>query len=343
MIKSIIQEGFVLKTKGYYKNAIEAFYRALSIDNSSLELLLEIAECYYILKDEERALSYIEQILEKKPTHIESLKLLKQIFYDKKAWNEAEQTAVNIYSITKKEEDFIEVLKILIKKQAYYEIINLGFLHDSSEVFYYNALAKFYLNELLDAMQFINQSIEKNKNKENLLLKSKILFKLDEVDECVQIINNLSLENFDAEALNFIGLVRQYECNYEEAIKLFKQAIQLDSKKDEVFYNLASTYFKNNEKSLAKKFYNLAITLAPENQNYHLALANLYYSEKQYRRALEELKYDFFEANLLKSIILYDSGYLTLARNGFNELLKEQPQNELILSYKSQIEEKLKI
>ena len=79
MIKELLQEGFILKAKGYYKHAIEAFYKALELDNSSSELLLEIADAYYAINDEERALHYIEQILESSPTHIESLKLLKKI------------------------------------------------------------------------------------------------------------------------------------------------------------------------------------------------------------------------------------------------------------------------
>ena len=84
MIKTILQEGFVLKSKGYYKHAIEAFYKALELDSTSAELLLEIAELYYLMGDEERALSYIESILDKNPTHIETLVLLKNIFINKK-------------------------------------------------------------------------------------------------------------------------------------------------------------------------------------------------------------------------------------------------------------------
>ena len=113
MIKKILQEGFLLKNKGYFKHAIEAFYKALEIDSTSLELLYEIAESYYLMGEEERALSYIEQILEKNPTHITSLTFLKNIFVTKSAWVEAKKTAENIYKITNKEEDFAEILKLL--------------------------------------------------------------------------------------------------------------------------------------------------------------------------------------------------------------------------------------
>jgi uncharacterized protein HemY len=61
----------------------------LELDNSSPELMLEIAEVYFLMGDEERTLNYIEQILEKNPTHIDSIKLLKKIFKNKKAWAEA--------------------------------------------------------------------------------------------------------------------------------------------------------------------------------------------------------------------------------------------------------------
>ena len=63
MIKKIIQEAFVLKSNGYYKHSIEAFYKALELDGASNELFLEIADLYYLMGNEERALNYLEQIL----------------------------------------------------------------------------------------------------------------------------------------------------------------------------------------------------------------------------------------------------------------------------------------
>ena len=58
--------------------------------------VLEIAKFYYLLNDEERALNYIEQILEKEPTHIQALKLLKEIFLSKNALTEAEGTGIRL-------------------------------------------------------------------------------------------------------------------------------------------------------------------------------------------------------------------------------------------------------
>ena len=55
MIKNLLQEGFALKDRGHYKHAIEVFYKALEEDNTSTELLFEIADLYYRMQNEESA------------------------------------------------------------------------------------------------------------------------------------------------------------------------------------------------------------------------------------------------------------------------------------------------
>lgn len=343
MIKKSLKEGFILKSKGYYKHAIESFYKALELDNSSEELMLEIADCYYLMKDEERALNYIEQALEKTPTHIASLKLLKKIFVEKKAWAEAEQTAKNIYCISKDSRDLAEIFELLNKQKRYSEIFEYKTDVSSPEIFYEKAFAKMILNELDDAENYINKALELQYNDKNLLLKGKILFALNKKDEWSNIINQINIDKTNADVLNFVGLIKQFECDFKQALTFFQEAVQLEPTKDEYYYNCASTYFKMGEIQQAKKFYNLAISIAPNNQNYHFALANLYYSEKHYKRAMEELNYDFFEAKLLKAVILYDSGYFAIAKKEFDKLAQEDSQNKLIIEYQNRIAKALKI
>lgn len=343
MIKDIIQEAFILKSKGYYKNAIESFYRALGEDNSSIELLYEISECYFHMDDYERALNYLEQVLETSPTHINGLKLLKKIFIKKQAWNEAEQTAKNIYCVTQSSKDLAEILELLNKQNRFDEVFDYQIDIKSVDILYEKAYAKFCLNKLEEAEMYINQALEENIDEKNILLKGKILYRLNRINECLELLKYIEKETLNPEMLNFLGLIKLYECQFKEALKYFIEASRIDSSKAEYIYNCASAYFKMDEVQQAKKFYNLAISLEPDNRNYHLALANLYYSEKHYKRAMEELKFDFFEANLLKSIILYDSGYLAIAKTELDKLLKEQPENELILDYKNRIETELKI
>ena len=343
MIKELLQEGFILKTKGYYKHAIEAFYKALELDNSSPELLLEIADVYYLMGDEERALNYIEQVLENYPTHVDSMKLLKRIFENKQAWAEAEQTAKNIYCITKDSNVLTEIFALLNKQNNYDEIFTFSVEELTPEMEYEMAYAKFMKKDFVEALELINKVLDSDFNNKNLLLKGKILYKLNRKDECVELIKELSIDETNAELLNFVGLIKQYEQDYKHALRYLLMASKLAPNNDEYYYNCASTYFKMDDITFAKKYYNLAISIAPDNQNYHFALANLYYSEKHYKRALEELNYDFFEAKLLKSIILYDSGYLALAKKELENLAEEHSDHPMVIDYKNRITEELRL
>ena len=333
MINQLIKEGFILKNKGFYKKSIEVFYKALAKDNNSQELLLEIADSYYLLQDEERALEYISQILDKNPTHIETLKLLKQIFIDKKAYPEAEQTAKNIYCISHDSEDLLEILKLLNKQGKYSEIFEYKINCENYLIYLELAYAYFYTKDLTNAKKYIDKFLANEPNNpKGLLLLGEILWAQNKKNETIEIANKLEEFNHDSEVFNFIGLVEMYKNNPQKSIKAFLNAIKIEPKAI-YYYNLANTYFKQNDFSYAKKYYNLAISLEPENRNFHFALANLYYSEKHYKRALEELSDDFLEARLLKSIILYDTGYYALAKQELNNLYQEAPENNIIKEY----------
>lgn len=344
MIKEILQEAFILKSKGYYKHSIEAFYKALELDNKSSELLLEIADCYYLMHDEERALNYIEQVLEFDSTHIDSLKLLKRIFIDKEAWNEATKTSENIYMISKEPRDLVEILRLLNLQQKYSEVLEYDAQFENADIFYEKAYACLFCNEIALAEKNIDLALSYNlQDSKKLLLKGKIFFKQGREEDCVEILNQMQLDFSDHDMLNFAGLIEQQQGNYKKALEYFTKAINLNSKMAEYYYNCASTYFKIGDIAFAKKYYNLAISINPDNPNYHLALANLYYSEKQYRRALEELDYDFYEANLLKALILYESGYIALAKKGLDMLKAERPNDFVVDEYLTKIREKLEI
>lgn len=343
MIKQYIKEAFILKSKGYYKHAIEALYKALEIDNTSPELLLEIAELYYLMGKEERALSYIKQVLDTNPAHIGSLKLLKTIFLNKGALEEAEQTAKNIYCISKETEDIVEIFSILNKEKKYNEIFEYKTDDCSPEILYQKANAKFFLNDMESAEKLVNQALESEKNNKFLLLKGEILLRTNRDDECEKILEQIEINGDDSKVLNFAGIVKQRAGEYSKALEYFKNAIKLESQNDEYYYNCASTYFKMNNLHAAKKYYNLAISLSPENPSYHFALANLYYAEKHYKRALEELDNNLYESRLLKSIILYDTGYLALARKELFELEKICPNDNIVKDYIAKIKNELEI
>lgn len=342
MIKNLLQEGFILKEKGHYKKAIEVFYKALAEDNTSSELLLEIAELYYKLGDEERSLEYIEQVLDKDPQHINALRLLEQIFIDKCALAQAEQTAKNIYCISNNDNDLAVIFKLLNLQRKFDEIFEYNIETSNTAVILEQAKALYRKQEFTKAEEMVNKILTvEPENQEILLLFGQVLYAQNKKDECINLVHKLSDNSENAELWNFCGLLEDYQGNYNKACKHLQKAIKLDPNNDKYYYNLANMYFKQGDTTYAKRYYNLAISLNPHNPNYHFALANLYYSEKHYKRALEELPEDLFEASLLKVIILYDTGYLALAKQELNRLFEQCPDNSILQEYNDRINKEL--
>ena len=340
MIKNLLQEGFALKSKGHYKHAIEVFYKALELDNTSTELLLELADLYLKIGNEEKALSYIDTILEKNPAHIEALKFLKNIFISKNAWQEAEQTAKNIYCVSHSGSDLAEIFKLLIKQNKFDEIFEYNADMNDFVVVMEIARAYYYKKEFQKALDILLPFCDVNQENEDfLLLLGQIYYALNQKDKCFDFINKF--KDLTAEKLNFIGLVETYRENYRTAIASFLGAIKKERSNSDYYFNLANAYYKKGDLDFAKKYYNTAISIAPENQTYHFALANLYYSEKHYKKALEELVGDFFEARFLKSVILYETGYLALARKELRDLQTEYPEREMVAEYLNRINSEL--
>ena len=340
MIKDLLQEAFALKASGHYKHAIEVFYKALELDNTSSELLLEIADLYDKLGNEEKALNYIEQILNKEPTHVEALKFLKHVFERRGAWQEAEQTAKNIYCVSHNPSDLAEIFKLLIKQNKFDEIFEFNQNSDDKNVCLEVARAYYYKKDFGHALELLEKiQTQMSENQDYLLLLGECYYYSNQKERCIDIIAKFSAKN--AEQLNFIGLVETYLENYKSAIRYFNDAIKQNRSNSEYYYNLANVYFKLGEFSLAKRNYNLAISIEPENKNYHFALANLYYSEKHYKKALEELQGNFFEARFLKAVVLYETGYLALARRELNELAEEFSEKSMVAEYKAKIDSEL--
>lgn len=89
---------------------------------------------------------------------------------------------------------------------------------------------------------------------------------------CLELAAKISENDENAELLNFLGLLEDYKGNYKEACRYIQKAIKLDADNDKYFYNLANMYFKQGDTMYAKRYYNLAISLNPQNPNYHLLL-----------------------------------------------------------------------
>jgi tetratricopeptide (TPR) repeat protein len=276
MIKDLLNEGFVLKSQGYYKHAIEVFYKVLELDNTSVEVLYEIAESYYRMGELERALNYLEQVLESCPSHIDGLRLLEKVFISKGAFSKAEQTAKNIYLISPMASNLAVIFSLLNKQKKYSELLEYTIENPNADVYYELAYACYSSDNYEKAETFIDLALGITINNKYLFLKGKILYSLNKTVECVNILNSIDFDNSDAATLNFVGIVRSSQGAIKEGINYFLKAIMLEPDESEYYYNCANAYFNLREFNQAKKYYNLALSISPEDARYRYALASLY-------------------------------------------------------------------
>jgi tetratricopeptide (TPR) repeat protein len=86
--------------------------------------------------------------------------------------------------------------------------------------------------------------------------------------------------------------------NFKEAIKYYKTLIQENYKSDELFYNLANSYFKENDFGHAVLYYEKALKIAPNNE---AVLKNLKIARKKIDSPIEEIP-ELIPIQFIKSI-----------------------------------------
>ena len=139
-INEYLKKAFEYKNSNDNKKAIDFFYKALAIDNGSVEIMFELAQMYSGLCKYDRALSFYEQILSidkdnykaiyysaimyrKMNNDVQSVKLLKKLAktdYDK------EQIAEELFSIYLKQNSYNEIIQ---DYHSYFSLVKLHIPH----------------------------------------------------------------------------------------------------------------------------------------------------------------------------------------------------------------------
>ncbi len=335
-----VKESFDLKDKGFYKPAIEKLYKALSIECENVEILSQLAELYYLLKNNKRAISYIEKTLEVDEKNINCLNLMKLIYLNEGNYAQALVAANKIYDIDKSAENFSEKLNILCKMNDFETIENLqSDEFDNNEMVLFSLAEAFFKNSKFDkANEYANKILAINPdNQANILLLVEISFAENKLELAKEFFDKLKNKEENPIIMNYYGLFLIEESKHEEAIKCFQKAIKMDDRNSKYAYNIANAYFLNGWMSEAAKFFNTAICLEPENIDYHYGLAYFYYENNEYDRAMskvsEVLSMDsgYLQAKVLKSLINAKKGDPVLAKVELDKIVKENPENNFAI------------
>lgn len=341
-VVGFIKESFDLKEQGYYKQAIEMLYKALAIDYDNVEILSQLAELYYLLENNQRAIDYIEKALDIKPKHLVALELLKKIQIQEKKYDEALNTVDKIFEIAPTQvllAEKIRILNLLNNIEGVKALLSFeGFEFEDVVLFEF---ANMYYNEknFDKAIEFLEKARLKNSKNVNVLsLLGQIYFETSRVEKAKDLFLKLEEIEPSAKVMNYLGLYYLDNLKLSDAIKYFDLAFKKDSKNSGYAFNLANAYFLNGWMAEAVKVFNLAICLDENNCEYHYALAYLYFKEEKYDNSLKEIKTifeidsEYLQAKILKALITFKKGNSLLARVELEKLFVDNQDDEFLLS-----------
>ena len=341
-----ITKSFDLKRQGFYKPAIEMLYKALTIENNNVEILSQLAELYYLLENNQRAINYIEKTLELNPVHIDCLKLMKKIYLNDENYAEAKKAADKIFDLNPTKENLAVKIEILNKINDFETIKNLENMDfDFDEDIYYQfAVAHYQNKDYQNAIKFLEKASElKKDDMRNDILLAEIYYLNNEFEKSKELFLKYKEETENAVIMNYIGLFKLDEGKIEDAISYLTRATNLEPQNSQYAYNLGNAYYLNGWIEESVKYMNIAICLAPENCEYRYTQAYSYYINTEYDKSLAEINNilkinpNFEQAIVLKALISSKKGDPVSAKVELDKIVKNNPQNIFAIRALSQV------
>lgn len=327
-------EVFELKRQGYYKQAIEAYYKLLSETDDNVEILVELADLYFLMKNNSKAMHYVEKVLELNPKHVQALEILKKVYIAQLDFVSAVDVAKKILEIDGSSYSILDYFELLFSQNKFEDICNFESDNLSDECLLVKAKAMYKMQRYDDAMRIL-ENYKGKFSEQELLLSGKIYLKKGLLDKVKEVYNKLKdLELKDAESFNFVGLSYIDEMQLDKAVECFKKSIQMNENEAKFYYNLGQAYFLKGWIDEAKDSFNKAICLNPMEENYHYSLAYLLYRTGDYENALMHLDSDVADtlnSKILKLVIQSEKGDLATPKIELEKMLNDNPKNETIL------------
>lgn len=288
-----IKQAFDLKSQKCYKQAIEMLYKALELENDNPEILFQLGELYFLLRNLPRASHYLEKVLQKNENHIETLKLMQKIYVFSDEKELAFKTAEKIFELQKNPENLVELIKTSAKTNNFKKIEALENSDQTNDKVLFEIANAYYGNEdFATAKNKLEKALNINpQNDDALVLLGKIYFDENNFEKSKEIFNSFPKTTENAEVLNYLGLFALEDLKFIEAIKYFSKASNLNKKNHKYLYNLGNAYFYNGWIKEAVQSYVQAICMAPDNLGYRSSLAYLYYEQKNFEKAQKEIDY----------------------------------------------------
>lgn len=157
-----------------------------------------------------------------------------------------------------------------IEKENYldaemYAKIWIEYCPQSSEAFHKLGYIKLQLDELEEAMTYVDKALEFNPfDSDVMLTKVKIYEEYGHYGFCLDILENiLTFDSTNEEAIFYKGIALSNMHLFNDAIEVFESIVENEDYRIDVLSELAIVYTELNNKTEAEKYYNLALDLAP--------------------------------------------------------------------------------
>lgn len=295
--KNLIKQAFELQNNGYYKRAIELLYKALSVEPENSEILCQIAELYFLLKNPQHAIEHYKKVIEAHPDNIDAQYAILNIYHKIGDFEQALIQAQKIYDRKPSAKALYELIFTLDIYEQYPQIIELynnSGNKDSPNSNLYYLIAKAYqkTGDIQNAKSFYNLTLdEDNKNTSAMFALAQFLFDENNFNGAKSYLDRIITIKPDAQSYNLLGEIEIKKNNPTKACAYFSDAINLDAGKALYYSNIAKAHELNGWYDEAKVNFEKSLALEPKNIDYQIDLAYLYCENKEFKKAEQVLNY----------------------------------------------------
>ena len=321
-----LKTAFDYKNAGNYKESIDYFYKALALDNESIEILKELASLYAKLYKYDRSISLYEQIISKEENNKDTKFRLAKLFKYRKMTDKAVNLFTELYNSDYEIDACAkELFEILSDKSDWTEIIelfnkNANKLKDSV-VIYYAAYAHLKAGNNKVSMEYFKKAYETDEG--NIAAGTEIvknLFECGNIKDAESMAYNLLQYGETQEIYSLLSDIAYQKSDIDTAIKYGSYAVNINQNNAEVYFKLAILFSLKGYVREAEECYCKAISIEPDNIYYNYALAYEYYmtGKKELSVKLTDFILDKEPDNVstlsLKALILTDNNDLSAAK-----------------------------
>ena len=217
-----------------------------------------------------------------------------------------------------------------------------------------SGLGQFFKSNLLKLYQLKNdyQAKEEDKNFnagekiEKLFVQAEEFKKRGDLASAEnKYIEIIGLDSKNFKAFKELGRLYFEKKQYEEAKQTFQHVLKLKEDDEDIYENLAQIAREKGDLNQARDEYLKSINFNKQNAQTHFSLASVYQAMGKWPEAIRSLKKalkiepanpKYLDTMIEISIIIKDKA---LALDGYQKLLKTNPENNKIAEFKKQIDE----